>query len=337
MRNRRPDPGIVSVRPRHSRGLLVGIAQLVERCVVVADVAGSSPVTHPSAIEPLTCGDAGQGLDVVPRLLHGGWAAAGHHDSRPASSPDSGDGTGARTRPAWARADTRPSRAGVGRGHGRAERPRDAVRRGGSVGGRADHRRPPSRSEDPAAHPADPRRRPHRPGAPRPGGHRGDRADRQCRARPGLPPRRLRDRPRVALRPTWPAGSDRLDRISRHRRRGGRRPDRLGVRQRVHRRRPGPDHDGPGHGAPHPPREGHAPRRTGPLLPRLGSRRRALPDHRHRDLPQRQQQVLGVDLAGGDRPRGTGAGGVPARGARGAGWRTSRVRERTPPARPRSG
>ncbi len=28
---------------------MVGIAQLVERLVVVQDVAGSSPVTHPSA------------------------------------------------------------------------------------------------------------------------------------------------------------------------------------------------------------------------------------------------------------------------------------------------
>jgi hypothetical protein len=26
---------------------MVGVAQLVERCVVVADAAGSSPVTHP--------------------------------------------------------------------------------------------------------------------------------------------------------------------------------------------------------------------------------------------------------------------------------------------------
>ena len=26
---------------------MVGVAQLAERCVVVADVAGSSPVTHP--------------------------------------------------------------------------------------------------------------------------------------------------------------------------------------------------------------------------------------------------------------------------------------------------
>ena len=34
--------------PRHHRDRLVGIAQLVERRVVVADVAGSSPVTHPS-------------------------------------------------------------------------------------------------------------------------------------------------------------------------------------------------------------------------------------------------------------------------------------------------
>jgi hypothetical protein len=36
----------------------VGIAQLVERRLVVADVAGSSPVTHPEEIEPLTCSDA---------------------------------------------------------------------------------------------------------------------------------------------------------------------------------------------------------------------------------------------------------------------------------------
>ncbi len=31
---------------------MVGVAQLVERRVVVADVAGSSPVTHPIAIGP---------------------------------------------------------------------------------------------------------------------------------------------------------------------------------------------------------------------------------------------------------------------------------------------
>ena len=31
---------------------MVGVAQLAERCVVVADVAGSSPVTHP--IESVT-------------------------------------------------------------------------------------------------------------------------------------------------------------------------------------------------------------------------------------------------------------------------------------------
>ena len=29
---------------------VVGVAQLVERCVVVADVAGSSPVTHPKNV-----------------------------------------------------------------------------------------------------------------------------------------------------------------------------------------------------------------------------------------------------------------------------------------------
>ena len=32
---------------RYTCARMVGIAQLVERCVVVADVAGSSPVTHP--------------------------------------------------------------------------------------------------------------------------------------------------------------------------------------------------------------------------------------------------------------------------------------------------
>ena len=32
-----------------SAGFMVGIAQLVERRVVVANVAGSSPVTHPNA------------------------------------------------------------------------------------------------------------------------------------------------------------------------------------------------------------------------------------------------------------------------------------------------
>jgi oligoribonuclease (3'-5' exoribonuclease) len=35
-------------RPRVRRGRMVGVAQLVERRVVVADVAGSSPVTHPT-------------------------------------------------------------------------------------------------------------------------------------------------------------------------------------------------------------------------------------------------------------------------------------------------
>ncbi len=32
---------------------MVGIAQLVERRLVVADVAGSSPVTHPSTVTPV--------------------------------------------------------------------------------------------------------------------------------------------------------------------------------------------------------------------------------------------------------------------------------------------
>jgi hypothetical protein len=43
---------------------MVGVAQLVERRLVVADVAGSSPVTHPNHNGPLACGDADQGLVV---------------------------------------------------------------------------------------------------------------------------------------------------------------------------------------------------------------------------------------------------------------------------------
>ncbi len=43
-----PDPSPrLLVGPGTSRGRMVGVAQLVERRVVVADVAGSSPVTHP--------------------------------------------------------------------------------------------------------------------------------------------------------------------------------------------------------------------------------------------------------------------------------------------------
>jgi hypothetical protein len=42
----------------------VGIAQLVERRLVVADVAGSSPVTHPRQIEPPT--SSGRGLESFP-------------------------------------------------------------------------------------------------------------------------------------------------------------------------------------------------------------------------------------------------------------------------------
>jgi hypothetical protein len=34
---------------------MVGVAQLAERCVVVADVAGSSPVTHPIFCEGNDC------------------------------------------------------------------------------------------------------------------------------------------------------------------------------------------------------------------------------------------------------------------------------------------
>ena len=39
---------------------------------------------------------------------------------------------------------------------------------------------------------------------------------------------------------------------------------------------------------------------------------KALPDHRHRRLPQRQQQVLGPDLLGSDRADRPGAGRVPS-------------------------
>ena len=42
-----PDSPTLLVGPGTSRGHMVGVAQLVERRVVVADVAGSSPVTHP--------------------------------------------------------------------------------------------------------------------------------------------------------------------------------------------------------------------------------------------------------------------------------------------------
>ena len=51
------------------------------------------------------------------------------------------------------------------------------------------------------------------------------------------------------------------------------RPDRGGVRQRVHGRRPRPDHDRTRHGAPHPAGEGHARRCAGEVLPRLGGHR----------------------------------------------------------------
>lgn len=56
---------------------MVGIAQLVERRLVVADVAGSSPVTHPEGIEPLTCSDAVRG-SIVPwpcPQFHPSWGA----------------------------------------------------------------------------------------------------------------------------------------------------------------------------------------------------------------------------------------------------------------------
>ena len=44
-----PDSPRLLVGPGTSRGHMVGVAQLVERRVVVADVAGSSPVTHPKS------------------------------------------------------------------------------------------------------------------------------------------------------------------------------------------------------------------------------------------------------------------------------------------------
>jgi hypothetical protein len=36
---------------------MVGVAQLVEHLVVVQDVAGSSPVTHPKGVSVLPSGD----------------------------------------------------------------------------------------------------------------------------------------------------------------------------------------------------------------------------------------------------------------------------------------
>ena len=50
-----PDSPTIHVGPGTSRGHMVGVAQLVERRVVVADVAGSSPVTHPKQ-SPVTKG-----------------------------------------------------------------------------------------------------------------------------------------------------------------------------------------------------------------------------------------------------------------------------------------
>ena len=64
---------------------MVGVAQLVERRLVVADVAGSSPVTHPNHTEPLACGNAGQGLVYFPT-----------RHLRPASRPSSAPGSHAR-------------------------------------------------------------------------------------------------------------------------------------------------------------------------------------------------------------------------------------------------
>src|SRR4051794_41015759 len=45
---------------------MVGVAQLVERCVVVADVAGSSPVTHPNDERPSTRATTGRGPFCTP-------------------------------------------------------------------------------------------------------------------------------------------------------------------------------------------------------------------------------------------------------------------------------
>ena len=68
----RPEPlhSSPAVRP------MVGIAQLVERRLVVADVAGSSPVTHPSrSREPDPCGSGSRAS---------GLASCDRHDSGPA-------------------------------------------------------------------------------------------------------------------------------------------------------------------------------------------------------------------------------------------------------------
>src|SRR3954453_11205305 len=73
---------------------MVGIAQLVERRVVVADVAGSSPVTHPSLGEPLTCVNRSGARCVSTHA-----PSPGTLPSRVAlgpGGPDTGTGTGTR-------------------------------------------------------------------------------------------------------------------------------------------------------------------------------------------------------------------------------------------------
>ncbi len=76
-----PDTRYTSLRSGRSGGSMVGIAQLVERRVVVADVAGSSPVTHPRRIEPLTCGNAVRGSAHFGGAPHSGEAAWGPRKS----------------------------------------------------------------------------------------------------------------------------------------------------------------------------------------------------------------------------------------------------------------
>ncbi len=54
---------------------MVGVAQLVEHLVVVQDVAGSSPVTHPTAWQLVTLSSAGVTSCVFPVSQRGQAAA----------------------------------------------------------------------------------------------------------------------------------------------------------------------------------------------------------------------------------------------------------------------
>ena len=78
---------------------MVGIAQLVERRLVVADVAGSSPVTHPNE-GPRTCEDAARGLfmGAAPVHMDRGRSSPLWVAGRPASPPGA-DPSGRRSHP----------------------------------------------------------------------------------------------------------------------------------------------------------------------------------------------------------------------------------------------